>query len=96
MLAADPVALASVTVAVAAEDPALPVGVAAALPAVAHAPNPTVAAVYALPTASNALEHTLLLAWITLMRSEEVQVEWQRHGIAESWIAVWPVVHWQT
>ena len=103
-LAADPLPLAdplALPLAVPVTLPLAPVAVAlaAALPlatalAVAHAPNPTVAAVYVLPAACSADEQTLFESWMTAMRSEEVQVEWQRQGIAESWMAVWPVVHW--
>ncbi|KAK1818999.1 hypothetical protein LTR12_006572 [Friedmanniomyces endolithicus] len=90
-LAADPVALPAAvdSVAVAVEDPA------PALPTLAQAPNPTAAAVYVLPAALNALEHTWFESWITASKSVLVQVEWQRQGMAAAWIAVWPVVHWQ-
>ncbi|KAK0304912.1 hypothetical protein LTR01_007116 [Friedmanniomyces endolithicus] len=92
--AAEPVALAvaadPVAVAVAVADP-----VPALLPTLAQAPSPTGAAVYVLPAALNALEHTAFESWITASKSELVQVEWQRQGMAAAWMADWPVVHWQ-
>jgi len=92
--AAEPVALAvaadPVAVAVAVPDP-----VPALLPTLAQAPSPTGAAVYVLPAALNALEHTAFESWITASKSELVQVEWQRQGMAAAWMADWPVVHWQ-